>query len=136
MSTAPAAIPVAATVDTETTELVKAAEQACAEGRTEFAIAALETALADTKPDHGVSDAERAQLYAALANALMAAGQAAAATDNYKAALRLAPQLVGCWCNLGAAYLQQDNADEAISYFLQAGTLDPGHWASRIDLVK
>jgi tetratricopeptide (TPR) repeat protein len=136
MSTAPATIPTLTATDTGIVELLKAAEQAGAEGRHDVAIAAIETALGGAKPDPSVSDAARAQLHAALANALMAAGRIANASENYKAALRLAPHLISCWCNLGVAYLQQDNADEAIGYFLQAVALDPVHWVSRTNLVK
>jgi Flp pilus assembly protein TadD/glutathione synthase/RimK-type ligase-like ATP-grasp enzyme len=136
MSTAPAAS--SAPAATDIAKLLKAADQAYADGRHDIAITTLETArgLADATPDQSVSDAERARLHAALANALMAVGQAAPAADNYKAALRLAPHLTGCWCNLGAACLQQGDADEAIGYFLQAIALDPGHWPSRTNLVK
>jgi tetratricopeptide (TPR) repeat protein len=136
MSTVPAASRTLAATDIA--ELLKTADQASAAGRHDTAIAALQAArgLAETKPPQTISDTERARLYAALANALMAVGQAASAADNYKAALRLAPHLTGCWCNLGVAYLQQGHAGEAIDYFLQAITRDPGHWPARTNLVK
>ena len=134
MSIAPAAS--AALAATDFANLLKIADQACADGRHDIVIATLESARGLADEDQSVSDAERARLHAALANALMAVGQTAPAADNYKAALRLAPRLTGCWCNLGAACLQQGNAGEAIGHFLKAIALDPGHWPSRTNLVK
>ncbi|MGC2083578.1 MAG: tetratricopeptide repeat protein [Bradyrhizobium sp.] len=136
MNTAPAAS--SALAGTDIAELLKTADQACAQGRHDIAIAALEAArgLAEANPEQQGSEVERARLHAAVANALMAVGQAATAAEHYKAALRLAPHLTGCWCNLGVAHLQQGKAAEAIDYLLQAISRDPAHWASRTNLVK
>ncbi len=135
MTTASAASSAAVT---DIAELLKTADQACAEGRLDLAIDALESArgLAEAKPDQQGSEVERARLHAAVANALMAVGQAATAADHYKAALRLAPHLTGCWCNLGVAFLQQGKAAEAINYFVQAISRDHTHWPARTNLVK
>jgi tetratricopeptide (TPR) repeat protein len=58
------------------------------------------------------------------------------AAESYKAALRLAPHLTSCWCNLGNIRLTSGKPDEAIALYLQAMQLNPGHWPSRTNLVQ
>ena len=66
----------------------------------------------------------------------MVRGDLAQAAANYKAALRLAPHLTSCWCNLGNAHHKAGKPQEAIAYYLQALKLNPGHWPSRTNLVQ
>lgn len=66
----------------------------------------------------------------------MLRGDLELAAENYKAALRLAPHLTFCWCNLGNVHLKSGRAKEAIALYLQALTLNPGHWPSRTNLVQ
>lgn len=77
-----------------------------------------------------------ADLHAALANAFMLCDDLASAGENYKAALRLAPQLVACWCNLGIVHQRSGMPREAISLYIEALRLDPGHRPSRTNLVQ
>lgn len=93
-------------------------------------------ALAETEPRDRVPVEVLADLHAKLANALMACGNLGSAAENYKAALRLVPSLTACWCNLGSATLKLGNAQEAISFYLQALQISPGHWPSRTNLVQ
>jgi len=44
--------------------------------------------------------------------------------------------LTDCWCNLGNAHLKTGKAQEAIALYLQALTLNPGHWPARTNLVQ
>src|SRR5580692_10781967 len=50
------------------------------------------------------------QLHAKLGNACMVMGDFESAAANYKAALRLAPHLIWCWCNLGNALFRTGKA--------------------------
>jgi tetratricopeptide (TPR) repeat protein len=77
-----------------------------------------------------------AVLHAKLGNACMVRGDLESAAENYKAALRLAPHLTYCWCNLGNVHLQSGRPQDAITLYRQALTLDPGHWPSRTNLVQ
>jgi Flp pilus assembly protein TadD len=123
---------------TEVSKLLKFGQQYCSQHNYRAAIDAIQAGLALARGDefHRAPDEMLAQLCATLANAWMALGQAELAAVNYKAALRLSPHLAGCWCNLGAAHMQQGKADEAVAYFLQAIELNPGHWPSRTNLVQ
>jgi tetratricopeptide (TPR) repeat protein len=76
------------------------------------------------------------QLHAKLGNACMVSGDLEEAAANYKAALRLAPHLTFCWCNLGNVQLKTGKAQDAIAFYLQALKLDPAHWPSRTNLVQ
>ena len=77
-----------------------------------------------------------ADLHAALANAFMLCDDLDSAAENYKAALRLAPHLVACWCNLGNVHLRTGMAQQAIALYLEALRLSPSHRPSRSNLVQ
>src|SRR5271170_4586875 len=77
-----------------------------------------------------------ADLHAMLGNAFLVRGDVGSAAANYRVALRLAPHLVGCWCNFGNAQLKAGKPQDAIALYLQALELDPGHWPSRTNLVQ
>jgi len=76
------------------------------------------------------------ELHSKLGNACMLRGDLGLAAENYKGRMRLAPHLTFCWCNLGNAYLKSGMPAEAITLYLQALTLNPGHWPSRTNLVQ
>ncbi len=77
-----------------------------------------------------------ADLHAALANAFMLCDDIASAAENYKAALRLAPHLVACWCNLGIVHQRRGMMQEAIALYLEALRRNPGHRPSRTNLIQ
>ena len=77
-----------------------------------------------------------ADLHAALANAFMLCDDIGSAAVNYKAALRIAPHLVACWCNLGIVQQRSGQTQDAISLYLEALRRDPGHRPSRTNLVQ
>jgi tetratricopeptide (TPR) repeat protein len=77
-----------------------------------------------------------ADLHASLANAFMLCGDIGSAADNYKAALRIAPHLVACWCNLGIVHQQSGMMQDAISLYLEALRRNPVHRPSRTNLVQ
>jgi Flp pilus assembly protein TadD len=79
--------------------------------------------------------AAAATLHSRLGNACMIDGDLQGAETNYKAALRLAPHLTSCWCNLGNVHLQTGRAEDAVALYVQALTLNPAHWPSRTNLV-
>jgi Flp pilus assembly protein TadD len=70
-----------------------------------------------------------------LGNVCMIDGDLEGAEANYKAALRLAPHLTSCWCNLGNVHLKTGRAEDAVALYVQALTLNPAHWPSRTNLV-
>jgi tetratricopeptide (TPR) repeat protein len=109
-----------------------------AAGRIEEAIAAYQAGLAAALNESpgGVSDETIADLHARLGNAGMVRNDFELAATSYKAALRLSPHLTSCWCNLGNVHQKTGKAQEAIAYYLQALKLNPGHWASRTNLVE
>ncbi len=109
-----------------------------AAGSIDDAIAAYQRglAVADNGPDGFVSVETVSELHSNLGNARMRRGDPELAAENYKSALRLAPQLTSCWCNLGNIRLRSGDPDEAIALYLQALTLSPGHWPSRTNLVQ
>jgi tetratricopeptide (TPR) repeat protein/glutathione synthase/RimK-type ligase-like ATP-grasp enzyme len=76
------------------------------------------------------------ELHAGLGNAFLFGGELDWAAANFKAALRLNPQITACWCNLGNVQLQLGRHQDAISLYLQALKLNPRHWASRTNLVQ
>jgi tetratricopeptide (TPR) repeat protein/glutathione synthase/RimK-type ligase-like ATP-grasp enzyme len=94
----------------------------------------LEAAAREAGDDATV--ATTADLHAKLGNAYMRCGQLDLAAMNYQAALRLAPHLTSCWCNLGNVQLQTGHAQDAISLYLQALKLNPVHWPSRANLAQ
>ncbi|MBC9879517.1 tetratricopeptide repeat protein [Bradyrhizobium sp. INPA01-394B] len=77
-----------------------------------------------------------ADLHAALANAFMLCDDIGSAAENYKAALRIAPHLVACWCNLGIVHQRSGRTQDAISLYLEALRRNPGHRPSRTNLVE
>jgi tetratricopeptide (TPR) repeat protein len=107
-------------------------------GRISDAISAYQTGLAaaEKEPPGRISAGAIADLHSHLGNACMVRGDLAAAAGNYKAALRLAPHLVSCWCNLGNAYHKAGKPQDAVAYYLQALKLNPGHWPSRTNLIQ
>ncbi|HEV2155887.1 tetratricopeptide repeat protein [Bradyrhizobium sp.] len=84
----------------------------------------------------GAAGGVAADLHAALANAFMLCDDIDSAGENYKAALRLAPHLVACWCNLGIVHQRSGMAQQAIALYLEALRLDPAHRPSRTNLVE
>ena len=92
-------------------------------------------ALAATTSNGAVVDGV-ADLHAALANAFMLCDDIGSAAENYKAALRIAPHLVACWCNLGIVHQRSGLMQEAISLYLEALRRNPGHRPSRTNLVQ
>ncbi|MBR0788095.1 tetratricopeptide repeat protein [Bradyrhizobium manausense] len=84
----------------------------------------------------GVAVDGAADLHAALANAFMLCDDIGSAAENYKAALRIAPHLVACWCNLGIVHQRSGRAQDAISLYLEALRRNPGHRPSRTNLVQ
>lgn len=77
-----------------------------------------------------------ADLHAALANAFMLCDDIGSAAENYKAALRIAPHFVACWCNLGIVHQRRGQTQDAISLYLEALRRNPGHRPSRTNLVQ
>jgi tetratricopeptide (TPR) repeat protein len=94
-------------------------------------LAAVASEAADHVPVEIVSE-----LHAKLGNACMIRGDLESAAANYIAALRLAPHLTACWCNLGNVHVKLGKPQDAIALYGQALTLDPGHWPSRTNLVQ
>ena len=91
-----------------------------AAGRLDAAVAAFQCGLAaalDLPPGEG-RDKDVTELHFRLGNACMLRGDLDGAAANYKAALRLAPDLTSCWCNLGNVYLQNRKPQDAISIYL------------------
>jgi tetratricopeptide (TPR) repeat protein len=107
-------------------------------GRINEAISAYQTGLAaaEKEPPGTISVAAIADLHSHLGNAGMVRGDLGLAAANYKAALRLAPHLTSCWCNLGNAHHKVGKPQEAVAYYLQALKLNPSHWPSRTNLVQ
>ena len=108
-----------------------------AAGRIDAAIAAYQRGLAAAanEPPGCVSVDTIAELHSNLGNACMVRGDLEQAAANYKAALRLKPQLTSCWCNLGNAHLKTGKPRDSITLYLHALKLTPGHWPSRVNLV-
>jgi tetratricopeptide (TPR) repeat protein len=107
-------------------------------GRTDAAIAAYQRglALAANEAPGAVTVEAIAELHSNLGNACMVRGDLEQAAANYKAALRLNPQLTSCWCNLGNVHLKTGSPKDSITLYLHALKLDPGHWPSRTNLVQ
>jgi tetratricopeptide (TPR) repeat protein len=107
-------------------------------GKTDAAIAAYQRGLtlaANEAP--GVVSVETiAELHSNLGNACMVRGDLDRAAANYKAALRLNPQLTSCWCNLGNVHVKTGTPKDSITLYLHALKLNPGHWPSRTNLVQ
>jgi tetratricopeptide (TPR) repeat protein len=107
-------------------------------GSIDEAIEAFQRGLAAAEPDAsaGASIETVSELHAKLGNARMLRGDFELAGENYKTALRLAPHLTACWCNLGNVQVESGRPQDAIAYYIQALKLDPGHWPSRTNLVQ
>jgi tetratricopeptide (TPR) repeat protein len=107
-------------------------------GRINEAIEAYRRGLAAVaKEAPGVVPVETvAELHSRLGNACMVGGDLESAGANYKAALRLAPHLTDCWCNLGSVNHKTGKPQDAIALYLQALKLNSSHWPSRTNLVQ
>jgi Flp pilus assembly protein TadD/glutathione synthase/RimK-type ligase-like ATP-grasp enzyme len=107
-------------------------------GRIEEAIAAFQLGLAaaGNEPAGTVSVDIISEMHSKLGNAAMLRGDLELAGENYKAALRLAPDLTDCWCNLGNVTLKTGNPQDAIALYLQALKLNSRHWPARTNLVQ
>ncbi len=135
--------PTPATADTERalptgTNWLRIGDEHYGAGRNDAAIDAYQCGLAAiaAEPPGSVPAATVSDLHAKLGNACLLQGDLETAAANYKAALRLAPELTSCWCNLGNIHIKTDKAQEAIAYYLQALKINPAHWASRTNLVQ
>jgi tetratricopeptide (TPR) repeat protein len=107
-------------------------------GRIEEAISAYKSGLdaaGDGAANHLVMTT-RAELHAKLGNAYMVRCELALAGMNYTAALRIAPHMTACWCNLGNVQLQSGNPQDAIALYLQALKTNATHWPTRTNLVQ
>jgi tetratricopeptide (TPR) repeat protein len=109
-----------------------------AAGRINEAIVAFRHGLAAGVDGPGGQTGARiaAELHFKLGNAGMMRGDLDLAADNYKAALRLKPDMTPCWCNLGNVHLKWDRPQDAITLYAQALALDPMHWPSRTNLAQ
>jgi tetratricopeptide (TPR) repeat protein len=125
-------------VDRAVARQLHAGQEYLAAGSIDDAIEAFQRGLAAVEPDAaaGASIETVPELHAKLGNAHMLRGDFELAGENYKAALRLAPHLTACWCNLGNVQVKCGKPQDAIAYYVQALTLDPGHWPSRTNLVQ
>jgi tetratricopeptide (TPR) repeat protein len=119
-------------------DMLRAGRERYKQGELKDAIALFQAGLAlVTLASIGsVVDDVAADLHAALANAFMLCDDLAAAAENYKAALRLAPHLVACWCNLGNVYQRTGLAQQSIAFYVEGLRLNPGHRPSRTNLVQ
>jgi tetratricopeptide (TPR) repeat protein len=108
-----------------------------AAGRIDEAVAVLRAGLDAAGKDAAESPTEMiAGLHAELGDAYLRCGHLNLASENYKAALRLAPHLESCWCNFGDVHLKTGRAQDAIPLFRLALKLNPAHWASRNKLAE
>ena len=117
---------------------LRAGLQYLAAGSIDEAIEAFQLGLAAVEADafSGASIEIVPELHAKLGNARMLRGDFELAGENYKAALRLAPHLTACWCNLGNVQVKCGKPQDAIAYYVQALRLESGHWPSRTNLVQ
>jgi len=107
-------------------------------GRLDEAIACYRSGLdaAGNDARNHLAMATRAELHAKLGNVHMVRGQLDLAGLNYTAALRIAPNLTACWCNLGNVQMQVGNAEGAIALYQQALTQNAKHWPTRTNLAQ
>ncbi|MGY4235405.1 tetratricopeptide (TPR) repeat protein [Bradyrhizobium sp. USDA 4449] len=118
-------------------ELLRAGREHYRRGEIKPAIAAFQAGLAlAATVSIGVAVDGVADLHAALANAFMLCDDIGSAAENCKAALRIAPHLVACWCNLGIVHQRGGRTQDAISLYLEALRRNPGHRPSRTNLVQ
>jgi tetratricopeptide (TPR) repeat protein/glutathione synthase/RimK-type ligase-like ATP-grasp enzyme len=107
------------------------------QGRLDDAIAAFKNGLAAVGDGaNPIVITAKAALHARLGNAYMARGDLAPAGASYTAALRIAPNMIGCWCNLANVQMQSGHAQDAIPLYLQAIKLSPTHWPARTNLAQ
>ena len=109
-----------------------------AAGRLEEAIAAYQRGLAAVEKELPAETPIEtiSELHSRLGNACMVRGDLDLAAENYKAALRLAPHLTDCWCNLGNVQHKTGKPQDAVAFYLQALRLNPRHWPARTNLVQ
>lgn len=109
-----------------------------AAGRLGEAIAAYQRGLAAAEDEQpGAVPVETvSELHSRLGNACLSLGDLDLAAANYKAALRLAPHLTDCWCNLGNVHHKTGKPQDAVAFYLQALKLNPRHWPARTNLVQ
>ena len=109
-----------------------------ARGRIEEAISSYRSGLAAAGDDasNHLAMATKAELHAKLGNAYMVRGELGLAGASYTAALRIAPHLTACWCNLGNVQMQTGNAEGAIALYLQALRTNAAHWPTRTNLAQ
>ncbi|WP_426424639.1 tetratricopeptide repeat protein [Bradyrhizobium genosp. A] len=118
-------------------DLLRAGREHYRRGEIKRAISVFQAGLAlAATVSIGVAVDGVADLHAALANAFMLCDDIGAAAANYKAALRIAPHLVACWCNLGIVHQRSGQTQDAISLYLEALRRNPGHRPSRTNLVQ
>ncbi|MET4390983.1 tetratricopeptide (TPR) repeat protein [Bradyrhizobium sp. F1.4.3] len=118
-------------------ELLRMGREHYRRGEIRHAIAVFQVGLARAATvSIGVAVDCVADLHAALANAFMLCDDIASAAEHYKAALRLAPHLVACWCNLGIVHQRSGMTQDAIALYLEALRRNPGHRPSRTNLVQ
>jgi tetratricopeptide (TPR) repeat protein len=98
-----------------------------AAGKIDAAIAAYQNglAVAGNEAPGSISVEAIAELHSHLGNACMVRGDLEQAAANYKAALRLKPQLTSCWCNLGNVHLKTGKPKDSIALYLHALSLHP-----------
>jgi len=133
----PSALAAESPFDTDTSpaaEELRAGQAHYAGGRIEPAIEAFRRGLAARTASSAT--ATIAELHAKLGNAHMLRGELDLAGENYKAALRIAPHLCACWCNLGTVHLKTGKANDAIALYFEALKLNPAHWPSRSNLAE
>jgi tetratricopeptide (TPR) repeat protein len=100
-------------------------------------VAALQAGLDAAEKNAANSSNEMiAGLHAELGDAYLQRGHLSPASENYKAALRLAPYLEACWCSFGDVHLRTGRAENAIPLFRLALKLNPAHWGSRSKLAE
>jgi tetratricopeptide (TPR) repeat protein len=105
-------------------------------GDPEQAIAAFQLGLAAAATPTAESCETIATLHQKLGEAAALRGDFELASGSYQAALRLAPQLTGCWCKFADLHLVAGKHQEAIALYLQALRLNSRHWAARANLVQ
>ena len=118
-------------------DMLRAGREHYRRGEIRHAIAVFQVGLARAATASiGVAVDCVADLHAALANAFMLCDDIASAGEHYKAALRIAPHLVACWCNLGIVHQRSGQTQDAIALYLEALRRNPGHRPSRTNLVQ
>ena len=126
-----------ATGTPDISDMLRAGREHYRRGEIRHAIAVFQVGLARAATASiGVAVDCVADLHAALANAFMLCDDIASAGEHYKAALRIAPHLVACWCNLGIVHQRSGKAQDAIALYLEALRRNPGHRPSRTNLVQ